>query len=188
MHLPDAVADFCDALRSLQIRYLVGGSFASSIWGHPRHTNDINIEVWLNADNIDAFWKAFSSKYLIDQVEVDRVMRDSSEFRSVQALLLADLLKFDLFVKTESVWSEETYQRGVEIEISPGRKIRIQCAEHVIVQKLRWYDMGNRVSERQWKDVLHVKKVATVDWSLVARWASEFGLLELADKLRHSES
>jgi hypothetical protein len=54
-------------------------------------------------------------------------------------------------------------------------------AEDVILQKLRWYDAEQRVSERQWRDVLGVLKVraGALDEGYLRQQAADAGLGEL---------
>ncbi|MEM9802301.1 MAG: hypothetical protein AAGA20_18385 [Planctomycetota bacterium] len=39
----DATREFVLALESLGVRYLVGGSLASTTWGEPRFTQDVDL-------------------------------------------------------------------------------------------------------------------------------------------------
>lgn len=56
--------------------------------------------------------------------------------------------------------------------------------EDVILQKLRWYDAGQRISERQWRDVLGVLKVraGTLDEGYLRQQAADAGLGELLEQ------
>ena len=58
-------------------------------------------------------------------------------------------------------------------------------AEDIIIHKLRWYEAGGGVSERQWLDVLGVVKVQadSLDKEYLQHWSKKlriFGLLERA--------
>ena len=54
-------------------------------------------------------------------------------------------------------------------------------AEDIILQKLHWFQLGNRVSERQWDDVLGVLKVQRkrLDFDYLKDWASRTGVEDL---------
>ena len=56
-------------------------------------------------------------------------------------------------------------------------------AEDIILHKLRWFQMGNGVSDRQWDDVLGVLKVQRklLDLEYLKEWAAH---LEVEDLLR----
>ena len=55
--------------------------------------------------------------------------------------------------------------------------------EDVILNKLEWYEMGGRGSERQWNDILGIMRVQTaLDTTYLRHWAAELGLLELLEE------
>jgi len=62
-------------------------------------------------------------------------------------------------------------------------EVPMATAEDIILQKLRWYELGNRVSDRQWNDVLGVLKVQRkrLDFEYLKEWAAH---LEVEDMLR----
>ncbi len=41
-----------------------------------------------------------------------------------------------------------------------GAELRIATPEDTLLQKLRWYDDGGRVSDKQWHDVLGILKAS----------------------------
>jgi len=47
------------ALERIGIQYAVVGSFASTAWGEPRMTRDIDIVIGLRADQVDALCREF---------------------------------------------------------------------------------------------------------------------------------
>jgi hypothetical protein len=56
--LPDPVAvavAITERLNRLGIAYVIGESFASSLHGEPRSTNDVDIVVDLTPSNVDSF-------------------------------------------------------------------------------------------------------------------------------------
>ena len=50
-----------------------------------------------------------------------------------------------------------------------------------MLAKLEWYRLGDKVSERQWNDVLGVLKVqaGSLDRSYLEQWAAELGVADL---------
>ena len=42
-----------DALTTLNVKYLVGGSMASSLYGEPRYTQDTDIEIWPDRSQLE---------------------------------------------------------------------------------------------------------------------------------------
>ena len=60
--------------------------------------------------------------------------------------------------------------------------IRFASAEDTLLHKLVWYQLGDQVSERQWRDVLGVVKVqgTLLDRGYLERWAP---VLKVSDLL-----
>ncbi|MFV1981600.1 MAG: hypothetical protein ACC655_10635 [Rhodothermia bacterium] len=60
----------------------------------------------------------------------------------------------------------------------------ILSAEDVILQKLRWYDLGDRSSERQWSDLVGVLKTqfGSLDTGFIREMVRETGLEELLEQ------
>jgi hypothetical protein len=70
----------------------------------------------------------------------------------------------------------------MQVGDSEGDTVRVATAEDVVLQKLRWYRLGNEVSDRQWRDVAGVlkRRSGALDRSYLEHWARE---LEVSDLL-----
>ena len=185
MTLSEVITDFCERLAHAELRYLIGGSVASGVWGEPRQTNDVDLEIWLNHANKARFLEACQPPYYASAKEVDESIDLRHEYRIVQVLQMDEVLKFDCFLQGLSPIDEDAYAHAVMTELEAGHPIRVACAEHILVQKLRWYEAGNRVSERQWRDILSVARVtAALNWELVGQWCGLLGLEDTLAELR----
>ena len=53
--------------------------------------------------------------------------------------------------------------------------------EDVIISKIQWYELGGRVSERQWLDIIGVIKVQenALEKEYLRAWAQQLGIAEL---------
>jgi hypothetical protein len=69
--------------------------------------------------------------------------------------------KIDLFVAGDSPVERAQMERRQSLPLPglPAVTLSLASPEDVIVQKLRWFRLGNEVSERQWRDALGVVKV-----------------------------
>lgn len=59
--------------------------------------------------------------------------------------------------------------------------IKTESPEDVILSKLEWFQMGGRVSTRQWGDILGVLRVQQqhLDLAYLRHWANELHLTDL---------
>jgi hypothetical protein len=186
MELAEALAvtlTVARVLESLKIRYLLGGSLASSLHGVPRSTADADLVVDLHPEHIRPLVKALSSNFYIAE---ERVTDAVSRRASFNAIHLATATKIDLFVLRADPFAQMEMERRQRITF-PGAEgeLAVATAEDTILQKLAWFRLGGGASERQWNDLLGVLKVkrGKLDLSYLERWAAE---LELGSLLRRA--
>lgn len=156
MNDPVAVAlSVAKILDACGVRYLVGGSLASSLSGEPRATLDVDMVVAMRASNVDTVTEALQSEFDVDDRAVARAVRERS---SVNIFHRASAIKVDLFVMGGTPLDEEQMQRRqrVQVTVNPDRYLYAYTPEDILLQKLRWFRKGNEVSDRQWRDVLGI--------------------------------
>jgi hypothetical protein len=185
MSLAEPIAvtlEVASGLEELGLDYVVGGSVASSLHGIPRATQDIDIVVVLPGKHVDGFVERFESSFYVDR---DMVMDAIQRRASFNIIHLATMYKVDVFVADRSDLVREELSRRLAIELGePPRTVWVCSAEDIVLQKLDWYEQGNRISDRQWLDVLGVLKVqgAKLDLAYLRRWANARGLSNLLEK------
>ena len=177
------LTDVVARLEGLQLSYALGGSTASGVWGQPRYTNDIDVNVALSPVGRTAFLDAFSTDYLVSESELDDALDSTDEYRMVQALHFQEAFKIDFFLVGDDPFGQSALRRAKLVELGPGACCRVQSPEDVLIFKLRWFEMGNRVSERQWNDVVQVLEVQAghLDLDYLREWAERFHLLDLLE-------
>ncbi|HSH76181.1 MAG TPA: hypothetical protein VLA09_10900, partial [Longimicrobiales bacterium] len=175
----DAFADamaiavsFTGLLERLDIRYLVGGSVASSVHGEPRSTNDIDIVADLRPERLDAFVEALSTEYYVSRTAAREAVRLGASFNVIH---VGAAVKVDVFVAGRDPFNEERLKRRQLIEISddPPASIYVDTAEHSVLRKLEWFRRGGEVSDRQWRDVVAILRLQgeSLDRTHLATWA-----------------
>ena len=107
----------------------------------------------------------------------------ATELRRRYAALVADV-----YVAPDDLTHREQLARSrrVALRSEPGSEVELASPEDVVIHKLRWYEMGGRVSDRQWRDVLGVLKVqrANLDLAYLERAAATLDLSELLARAR----
>jgi hypothetical protein len=170
------------ALNKLGIRYLVGGSLASSLHGIPRSTQDIDLLVELPGKLVDPLVTELEPNFFVDRDMIVDAVRRGASFNVID---LKTMFKVDLFVSDRSPLLIEEMGRRMSVELGdPPEPIHVCSAEDIIVQKLDWYEKGGRVSDRQWGDLIGVFKVcgAGLDLNYLRRWCAELGIEGLLDR------
>ena len=170
-------------LEGLGVRYLVGGSLASSLLGIPRATQDVDIVVDLKPDHVDGLLEALTPDFYVDEDAVRDALHRRSMFNVIH---LATMFKADLILMRHDPLSAAEMTRGLTCRLGEGDELielQVASAEDIILQKLDWFRRGGEVSGRQWTDVLGVMKTnrGRLDEGYLRLWAGRKGLLELLD-------
>lgn len=145
-------------LERLGIKYLVGGSLASSLHGVPRATQDVDMVADIQQQHIPFFVKALEADFYVDAGMIREAIQRQSSFNVIH---LATMFKADIFILKSDKFSREEMARREPYQVTDRaeEKLFIASAEDVIVHKLYWYKLGGKVSERQWNDALGVLQV-----------------------------
>jgi hypothetical protein len=180
--LEAAVAPVADAFERMGIEYYLAGSVISSLFGVARATADVDVVARLQRAHIPPLLAALEATYYMDaDAALDAVARGSM----FNVIHLATMLKVDIYVATTE-FDVSALSRRVRDSLvvdAPVRDFAIATAEDVILHKLRWYQDGGQVSDRQWSDVLGVLRIQrALDLDFMRRWAGKLGVLELLEQ------
>jgi hypothetical protein len=171
----------------LEIPYMVGGSFASSAWGEPRQTHDIDIAVYLSSVGAERLFELTEGEFMLSLSDMKQAVRSTEEFRAFQMIHFDETFKVDVFVLHHNEYSEVSMSRIVPYELFPGLMVQFATPEDTVITKLRWFVLGNRVSDKQWNDVVQVLegRKGQLDEAYMIKWATHFNVLDL---LRDAQS
>lgn len=165
------------------VRYVVGGSLASSVSGEPRSTLDVDLLVELIEEKVASVVAALGESFYADADAIRRAIRRKS---SVNLVHLSTSIKVDLFILGGSPVDEEQMDRRQRLRVAthPDRHLYFYTPEDILLQKLRWYRMGNEVSDRQWRDVLGIVLVqgTALDLAYLRRMAEVLSVLDLLER------
>ena len=170
-------------LESCGLRYLVGGSLASSMSGEPRSTLDVDIVVAMSESDVRKVTDGLRTEFDVDELAVGRAVRERS---SVNVFHRSSAIKVDLFVMGGSPFDDEQMNRRQRVQVTadPNRYLYTYTPEDILLQKLRWFRKGHEVSDRQWRDVLGILLVQgeALDRSYLSERAEQLGLSDLLVK------
>lgn len=172
-----------DALEACHVRYLVGGSLASAVSGEPRSTLDVDLVVELTEKDVEPLVAALGDKFHVDADSIRRAVRERS---STNVIHYPTSTKVDLFIMGGSPIDAEQMNRRQRVQVStePDRWLYVHTPEDILLQKLRWYRMGNEVSDRQWRDILGIILVQgdRLDRAYLSHGADALGVVELLQR------
>lgn len=172
-----------EIFEAIGVPYLVGGSLASSVVGEPRSTLDIDMVVEISESQIDRLIVAFQEEFLVEPASLQRAVRDES---STNLIHLDSATKVDLFVigKSSLEQTQMSRRRKVLVAKDPDRFLYFYTPEDILLQKLRWYRLGEESSDRQWRDVIGIIRVqaGALDADYLCRAAREFGVSDLLER------
>jgi hypothetical protein len=184
MDLPLSVLSQVAAiLEQLGIRYVLVGSFASSIHGMYRSTADIDIVADIKTEHVRPLSEALRDDFYVDE----QAMRDAvSKRRSFNAIHFNSVFKVDFFVPKSDDFSLIQLDRRELRSISPdgNDNVYVATAEDTILAKLRWYRDGHETSNNQWNDVVGVLGTSRhrLDLDYLRSWAEKLGFADLLQK------
>jgi hypothetical protein len=171
---------------ALQITYVVGGSVASSLYGIPRVTRDVDLVADIRLDHAEAITEALVEEFYVDADMIKDAVRRRASFNVIH---LATMFKADIFVFKGDSWSHEEMARARthKLDVPDGKvTIRFASPEDTLLHKLVWYKLGNEVSDRQWGDVQGLIEVQgeALDHQYLDRWAPALDVVDLLARAR----
>jgi hypothetical protein len=172
------------ALQQAGIRYAIGGSWASTAFGEPRFTNDVDIVAEVTQENLAVFLRHLPETFYADAEEALNAIRRGRPFNVIH---MPTVLKFDLFPSSAFPLGSEELDRAISLEdtgLSKGPAWFV-TPEDILLAKLYWFKLGGEVSEVQWRDIGGIVRgcSATLDRAYLERAASQ---LEVRDLLHRS--
>ena len=178
----EAALTVARALEALGVPYLVGGSMASSFHGEPRTTQDVDMVVGLKPKDIEAFVAQLGDNFYAEVSALGRAVEHRS---SANLIHLPSSTKIDLFIMGGTPVDAKQMARRQRLALPEidGAHLYVYAPEDILLQKLRWYRLGDGVSERQWRDVLALIRVqhGRLDLDYARETAAELGVEDLLE-------
>ena len=187
--MQDPVSGFkrlVEALDNLAIRYMVGGSVASSVHGVFRSTNDIDIVADIREEHLPRLTDELAPDFYAG---LDAMLEALRHRRPFNLIHYASSYKFGIFPLLGDAYHQSQLERSEPKEIMLGgteaMKCRVVTAEDTILAKGVWYRQGGEQSERQWADLRGILSVQgeRLDEAYLRRWAQHLGVADLLERL-----
>lgn len=185
----EALERVAQALDELGVDYYIGGSVASSIHGTFRQTADVDFIAALPLEKAEALAQRLGAEFYADPESIQEAVSSGSSFNVIH---LETMDKCDVFVPRPDAWTEEEMRTRVQRPLFSGEDASfwIEAPAGTVLQKLRWFQMGGGVSDRQWRDIQGVIRTqgAALDRDYLRHWAPFLGVsAELERALAEAE-
>jgi hypothetical protein len=149
-----ALRSIASAFESLAVPWAIGGSVASSAYGEPRMTNDVDVIALLDVDSARLLGGLLGEDFYADPDVAVEAVRVRGSFNVIDT---RSLLKIDVFVPSPGPLGVGQLTRRRTLQVLPGLPaIPVLSPEDVVLQKLRWFQLGGETSDRQWRDLVAV--------------------------------
>jgi len=176
-----ALQPVVNALEKFSIPYYIGGSIASSIYGMARATMDIDIVADVKLHHISLLKHELETSYYIDEDMIKEAIQNISSFNLIH---LETAIKIDVFILKDIPYHQNALERKIKDTFEDDdikTEFYFSSSEDIIISKLQWYELGGKISERQWLDVIGVIKIQGdfLDKNYLKVWAKKLGIFEL---------
>lgn len=175
MKAGDVFARIVSALEGASIPYMLTGSLASSIYGTPRSTNDIDIVIAPTEDQLRKLKELLpETEYYFDLDDALDAARRRSQFNVID---FASVWKVDLIIQKRRLYDRTAFDHKVSID-HEGIRLFVTTAEDSIISKLDWAKLGD--SAIQLRDVAGILRARTelLDRAYIELWVRELQLEE----------
>jgi hypothetical protein len=177
MEQTDLLRYVISILEHLSIRYAIVGSFASTAYGEPRFTQDIDIVVELEQSLALQLCAAFpADEFYVSESAVREAVEHSRPFNVIHP---TSGNKVDFLVVSGDSWSRQQLARRRRETIVEGQEAYLAAPEDVILGKLVYFNEGG--SEKHIRDITGILRVSgdIVDRDYVARLAETLNVADV---------
>lgn len=170
------------ALATAGATWMIGGSIATSAYGEPRATHDVDLVADLQPQATGRFVDALGDAFYVDAGAVHQAARQRSSFNVIH---FESIQKVDVFCLRDDPFARAGLEGRIESDLGRGRAAPIASPQHMVVEKLRWYCRGGEVSDRQLRDVQGVLQTSGSDLDLATlrHWADQVGVRDLLERM-----
>lgn len=172
----------CEFLAESDIRYGIGGSLASSLYGRPRNTYDVDVTVQMQVSHLTrlAAW-CTTRRWTISETSAQKAVITGGDFQIIDGMTG---FKADFYVLAPQPSSQ--HQRDLERIRLVGfgnQMIWLLSPEDTILHKLEWYQMGK--SEKHIRDIGGMVALLgdQLDLNYLRQWISILGASEIWQRI-----
>ncbi len=181
MSQQELVSRVVRALEDARIPYMVTGALASSLWGEPRTTHDIDLVIEIDHSGLAKLLEAFPAPdFYLDEAASSEAVLHRGTFNLIEVNTGE---KVDFWLITDSPFDRSRFARRRAERIG-GTRSFVSTPEDTVLVKLWWAQLAGG-SEKQFTDALRVYEVqySALDLDYLHSWAEKLGVTDLLRRL-----
>lgn len=155
---------------------------ASAFAGEPRSSLDVDVVVELTPSQGEIVSAALSADFYVDPAALRRAIDSHG---TTNLIHVKSAIKIDLFIAGATPLDAALLQRRQAVTVGdPPRMMYVHTPEDILLQKLRWFRLGDEASDRQWRDVIGIVRVqgSGLDRAYLREGAATLGVSDLLDR------
>ncbi len=180
----DAFEPLRSALEAAGIRYAIGGSWASTAFGEPRFTNDVDILADFTEKNVECFVGNLPDSFYVDEEEALAAIRSGTPFNVIHIPMA---FKFDFFPAAAFTLGMDELDRAIYLAGTGLSKAPAPFVtpEDILLAKLYWFRLGSETSEVQRRDIEGIVRSCgnALDQTYLQQGAARVGVRDLLDRV-----
>ena len=164
-------------IEQADFRYMVVGSYASSYWGEPRTTYDLDVVISLSLADVLRIESLFpESDFYVSVPAAMEAIRQGRQFKVIHP---DSGNKVDFMMETATDWGRQQLGRRRRVEFDEGFHCYVGAPEDIILSKLLYYQEGQ--SPKHLRDIAGMLKVSPdqIDERYIVDWAGKLRVLEV---------
>ncbi len=171
-------------LDALGIRYVVGGSVASTYYGEARSTDDLDLVVEIDVPKVRLLVPQLKPDFYIDEEDAVEAVRHRTVFSAIH---FETTTRVDFFIAESRAEVRKQLDRR-RIKTIGETRVSFYAPEDILLRKLIWFRMGGEVSDRQWRDIVGILRIARepLDNAYLERAAASFEVSDLLTRAREA--
>jgi hypothetical protein len=171
--LASFVALIVRTLEEADIPFMLTGSLAAAFYGAPRATQDLDLVIQSEPDNLRRLVEGLQASGLYVNLDAAlEALRTNGQFNAIDP---STGWKVDLIFRRARPFSESEFLRRQQTQLF-GIEIPLATLEDLLIAKLEWSELGD--SELQRRDIRELLEMAgdTIDRTYMERWIRALNL------------
>lgn len=152
------------------IKYMLSGSVALSLYILPRTTRDFDFVVHLKAEDIQSFLNHFQKNYYCNADAVNEAVQNKSMFNIID---YTSGYKADFIILKNEPFRKTEFNRRIRIDFF-GMPVFIVTPEDLLISKLIW--IQEIQSPVQMEDIKNLAELNNLDWPYIYQWLKSLEL------------